>query len=153
MHNCLFNLYNAHKVFFFLWALICIDEERSMLAQLDDCTCLGYTQMFECTVFGGGFTIWRGSAFSNCQRNEIQLRHSEYNIINPQLAATGVCNDGEIVAKSVGVSENCFTSRLNVSIGREIVNKTVECVHSNTQGIATQIGQKTLNLTQGKIVK
>ena len=127
---------------------LCIDEGGSMLVQLEDCTCLGYTQMFKCTVFGGGFTFWRGSAFSNCQRNEIQLRHSEYT--NPQ--ATGECNGGEIAAKSVGVSENCFTSQLNVSIGEETINKTVECVHTDTQDITTSIGQRTLNLTQGKKV-
>ena len=96
---------------FFLRAFV--DEEESTLVQLDDCTCLGYTQMFECTVFGGGFTIWNGTAFSGCQRDEIQLRHSMY--INSQ--ATGQCNGGKIVAKSVDVSEDCYTSHLIVSIG------------------------------------
>ena len=104
--------------------------------------------MFECTVFGGGFTIWRGTAFSGCQRDEIQLRHSAYNIINSQ--ATGECNGGKIVANSVGVSEDCYTSRLNVSIGQEIINGTIECVHSDTQDTTTLIGQRTLSLTQGK---
>ena len=117
-----------------------------MLVQLDDCTCLGYTQTFKCTVFGGGFTIWRGSAFSDCQRNEIQLRHSAYS----SSQATGQCNGGEIVAKSVGVIERCYTSQLNVTIGQEIINETIECVHSDTQHISTSIGQRTLNLTQGK---
>ena len=117
-----------------------------MLVQLNDCTCLGYTQIFECTVFGGGFTIWHGTAFSNCQQNEIQLRHSIYTTSQ----ATGQCNGREIVAESVGVSENCYISRLNVSIGPEIVNETIECAHSDTKHVTTSIGQRTLNLTQGK---
>lgn len=60
--------------------------------------------------------------------------------------ATGQCNGGEIVAKSVGVSENCYISRLNVSIGLEIINETIECVHSDTQHLTTSIGQRILNL-------
>ena len=123
-----------------------IDEEGSMLVQLDDCTCLGYTQTFECTVFGGGFTIWRGTAFSDCQRNEIQLRHSVYTTSQ----AIGQCNGGDIVAESVGVSENCYISRLNVSVGEEIINEAIECAHSDTKHVTTSIGQRILNLTQGK---
>jgi hypothetical protein len=131
---------------FMLVSSFFIDEEGSMLVQLDDCTCLGYNQTFECTVFGGGFTIWHGSAFSNCQRNEIQLRHSVY----ATSQATGQCNGGEIVARSVEVSENCYISQLNVIVGREIINETIECAHSGTQHKTTSIGQRTLNLTQGK---
>ena len=140
MHNALFNF----VLIFSFWGefVYYIDEEGSMLVQLNDCTCLGYTQTFECTVFGGGFTIWHSTAFSNCQRNEIQLRHSVYTTSQ----ATGQCNRGEIVAKSVGVSENCYISRLNVSIGLEIINETIECVHSDTQHLTTSIGQRILNL-------
>ena len=87
--------------------------------------------------FGGGFTIWHGTAFSDCQRNEIQLRHSVYTTSQ----AIGQCNGGGIVAESVGVSENCYISQLNVSVGPEIVNETIECAHSNTNHVTTSIGQ------------
>ena len=36
------------------------DVNGSTLVQLNDCTCLGDTQTFECTVFGGAVTIWSG---------------------------------------------------------------------------------------------
>ena len=124
-----------------------VDEESSMLAQLDDCTCLGYNQTFECTVFGSGFTIWQGTALSGCQRNEIQLCYCEY--IDSR--ATGQCNGGKIVAKSVGrTSGNCFTSQLRTAVVEEIINETIECIH--LQGVSTTVtvGQSTLSLTQGK---
>ena len=119
-----------------------------MLIQLNDCTCLGYTQTFECTVFGGGLTIWKSSAFSGCEQfeNEIRLRHSQFT--NSQSQATGQCNDGTVVATSMGVSENCYTSQLNVTVRQEIVNETIECIR-DMQG-TTIVGQRTLSLTQGK---
>ena len=130
-------------------AILCVpfvDMETSTLIQLNDCTCLGYIQIFECTVFGGGFTIWRGTALSNCQQNEIRLRHSQY----MESQVTRECNAGAIVAKSMGTSGNCYTSQLTVAVGEKMINKTVECVHSDSQGANTIIGQNTLSLTQGK---
>ena len=117
-----------------------------MLVQLNDCTCLEYNQTFECTILGGGLTIWQGTALSGCQssENEIRLRHSQY--MNSQ--ATGVCNGGEIVAKSVGVSDNCYTSQLSLAVEEEMVNETIECIHVDLQGIRMTIGQQMLNLTQ-----
>ena len=118
-----------------------------MLVQLNDCTCLGYNQIFECTVYGGGITIWRGTALSGCQPsdNETQLRHSQYR--NSQ--ATGECVGGEIVARSVGVSGNCYTSQLSLAVGEEnlMINETFECVHRSIYHDEIIIGKKTLNLT------
>ena len=115
-----------------------------MLVQLNDCTCLGYNQIFECTVYGGGITIWRGTALSGCQPsdNEIRLRHSEYR--NSQ--ATGECVGGEIVARSVGVSGNCYTSQLSLAVGEEN-NETIECIYRDISNDEIIIGKKMLNLT------
>ena len=122
-----------------------IDTENSTLVQVKDCTCHGYNQTFECTVFGGGLTIWRGTALSGCQRNEIRLRHSAY--INSQ--ATGQCNGGEIMAESVGasISENCYTSQLSLAVGEEMINETIECLYSDLGNIIETVGQRILNLT------
>jgi hypothetical protein len=43
----------------------------SGLVQLNDCTCLGYTQTFECNVCGVGSTVWNGTFF-DCE-NELEL--------------------------------------------------------------------------------
>ena len=113
---------------------------------MDDCTCLGHSQIFECVVYGGGLTIWQGTAF-HCSGNQIQLRHSQY---NNSLGAIGECNDGAIVASSVGVSGDHYTSQLNVTVGQEMINGTIECMHEDIQQNRT-VGQKTLEITTGTI--
>ena len=96
------------------------DFNGSGLVQLNDCTCLRHTQVFECTVFEGLSTIWRSFAFANCQRNEIQLRHSQYCDCNSN-QPTGDCNNGAVVAKGIGVSDNQYTSQLNVTFTKIIL--------------------------------
>ena len=122
-------------------------ENSSRLVQLNDCTCLGFTQTFECTVFGGGVTIWNSSAF-DCIRNSIQLRHSKF--IGSQ--ATGECNDGAVVASSVESSDNCYTSLLNITITPEMLNESlIVCAHrNNIKSSATMVvGQILLEITTG----
>ena len=99
-------------------------------------------------VYGGGLTIWQGSAFEcNNQQNTITLRHSEY-----ATGTMGDCNDRAIVASSVGVSANCYTSILNITVGQEMANKTIECVHRDILGEISLIGQKVLRITKGNVV-
>ena len=120
-------------------------KNSSRLLQLDDCTCLGHTQTFECVVFGPGITLWKGTAF-RCPTNEIFLRHSRYN--NSGQGAHGDCNNGTIVANSVGDSDNdCYTSQLSVTFTEEMINETIECVHHYTED--GSIGTKILMITEG----
>ena len=46
---------------------------------LNECVCPGHELRFECTVTGGGFTVWMGSVF-DCGEygNQIYLRHSQF---------------------------------------------------------------------------
>ena len=66
---------------------------------------MGYTQIFQCTVFGGGVTIWNSTSF-DChdqgQINAIRLRHSDFGdyVDSP---AFGNCNCGAVIAQSVEV--------------------------------------------------
>ena len=115
------------------------------LVQLHGCTCVGYTQSYQCTVSGGGDTTWQGSAF-NCtqEHNLIRLRHSKY---STNLKAVGECNDGLIRASSVRVLGSLYTSMLNITVGQEMNNKSVECVHHNIHGNFTTIGQAVLRIT------
>ena len=94
---------DLHKIN--LVIIMYIGENNNTFVQLYDCTCLGHTQILECTVCGPGATVWQGSALQ-CQSSEIRLRHSQF--INSQV--TGECNDGAIVAKSVGSQDGCYTS-------------------------------------------
>ena len=91
---------------------------------------------------GQGLTIWRGNALG-C---EIELRHSEY--MNG--GARGSCNDGMFVARSVGVSGNSYTSTLNITVQQEMINRSVECIHLNLGGQVIEIGDRDVNITQGR---
>ena len=93
-------------------------DAGSSLIQFHDCTCPGYVQIYQCSVFGGGTTIWQGSAFTNCLRglNSIELRHSAY---ADSQGAMGQCNDGAIMAKSAGVVNGSYVSLLNITVGEE----------------------------------
>ena len=120
------------------------------MVQLNDCTCVGYTQTFQCTVFGGGVTIWNSTFFFYCSyrgpTTEISLRHSQYDDVNSPPYAE--CNQGAVVAKSVGSFDNqYYTSQLVVTIGEEMINETIECSHDNLIERIT-IGQKSLLVTQ-----
>ena len=116
--------------------------------QLFECTCVGYTQIYECTVLGGHLTIWQGSAFECDSDNFIRLRHSAY---GTGAGVNGECNDGAMVARSVGVSANHYTSMLNITVGHEMINKTIECLHRDIQGNTSTIGQAVLRITEGNV--
>ena len=122
-------------------------QTNNTLVQLFDCTCLGCTQTYECTIWGQGITVWRGSALG-CER-DIELRHSDY--INAQ--ARGSCNNETVFARSVGVVDNYYTSLLNITVTEEMVNKSVECAYlaidNNNQ--VTDIGEVHVNITQGYV--
>ena len=100
------------------------DVNDSGLVQLNDCTCLGYTQTFECTVFGAGYTIWNSTLF-DCSNQEIRLRHSRYSSVDSP--ANGECNQGSVMAKSIGIHHQCYISHLTVTIEEEMINSTIEC--------------------------
>ena len=83
-------------------------------------------------------TFWRGTAF-NCpgSANRISLGHS---LFNTSGGATGTCNGGAITAESVGVVDNCYTSRLMVTVSPALNGTTVECTLS---GVIV-VGSRTL---------
>ena len=98
---------------------------------LNECTCPGPELRLQCTVVGGGFTVWRGSAFSGCSNNvnHIQLRHTQFE----RGTAVGECNDGMVVGhgvKRVGLN---YTSQLviHLDVNSTLEGRTVECVYND----------------------
>ena len=75
----------------------------------------------------GGATIWTGSAF-NCAGNEITLIHYRF---DDGRGTYGVCNNGTIVARSLSVEGNNYTSQLNVTITSDTAGSTIECTSDN----------------------
>ena len=102
------------------------------------CTCAGDTLTYGCTAVGPGNTLWEGSVF-DCVAKSIVLRHSLYGTGG----ASGVCNGGNITARSIDVNNNCYISQLSVRVSSNFNNKTIRCTHDSTMGRET-IGSSTL---------
>ena len=92
-----------------------------------ECACLGDTLTYNCAAFGRfeGATVWRGTAF-DCATNEITLLHS---VFKSGHGAFGTCNNGAIMAQSLGVENSYYTSQLNVRLTSDTVGKTVMCIN------------------------
>ena len=64
----------------------------------------------------------------------IPLLHSRFSGTN------GSCNDGVIVAKSVSVESNCYTSILNVTLNfitPDVIGRTINCLSDD--GVASTL--------------
>ena len=90
-------------------------------------------------MIGGRATLWSGTAF-DCATNEIILRHNEFND-----GSSGECNQGAIIAQSVGVQDTCFTSQLHVNISSALNNKTVNCSEINSM---VTVGESRIRVIQ-----
>lgn len=90
-----------------------------------NCACPGEVLTYTCNITGGGNTIWGGTAF-DCAFNEIILRHSQFTF-----GIFGECNNGRIVAMTIGVMNNFYVSELNVTVNASLHNKTIQCSHSS----------------------
>ena len=118
----------------------------NMFSNDPGCICPGYVLTYQCSVVGGGTTVWQGTAFQ-CPglSSHILLRHSKFNASEKTY---GECNNGAIVASVIGVVDNHYTSQLNVTLSPEMNNRTVECVYDN--GIGTIVGSAILAFKTGK---
>ena len=76
---------------------------------------------------------------------EITLRHSQF---AANQGITGICNNGDLVARSIGVVNNCYTSQLNVTVRESFNNKTVQCASVSLVETRT-IGESLLSVTSG----
>ena len=102
--------------------------------------CPGEVVNYTCTVVDTsnppiGSTFWRGTAF-NCpgSANVILLGHSSFSTSG----ATGTCTGGAITAESVGVVDNCYTSRLMVTVSVGLNGTAVECTLSGVRVVGSR---------------
>ena len=84
---------------------------------------------YECTTFGTGTTLWRGTAF-NCagQGNKITLRHS---LFTQDRGATDFCNSGNITGYSLRAHNNFYTSQIVVLFTSNLIGRSVQCVYDS----------------------
>ena len=91
--------------------------------------CPGETLTYDCTAYGTatGSTVWSGTAF-DCpsSKNRSILLHSRF-----AGGTTRACNNGGIVARSIGVGNYSYTSELTVTVTAEILGKTIMCIYDN----------------------
>ena len=112
------------------------------------CACPGDTLTYECTIMSvlGGATVWTGTALVlNCLYGEIVLLHR---FISPKgTFRVLVCNNGAIVARSLSIKGNYFTSQLNVIVTPDIAGEIVKCLYDNGYNDTLQFS--TVILTTG----
>ena len=103
--------------------------------------------VFVCSVSGGGATVWEGSIF-NCRynTNEIILRHSA---LDNGVTEARTCNDGNIVVYDIDVTNNTYSSQLNVTVSLEMHNGTVKCIHDTLNATSVLVRVYTLILATG----
>ena len=110
------------------------------------CACPGKVLTFICIINGEGSTLWTGTAFS-CNMNEIILRHSQFSL--PEGTSMS-CNNGAISGRSIGVTDRCYSSELNVTVSPNLNGRTILCDHDGTT--QRNIGASTLNVVTGKVL-
>ncbi len=115
-----------------------------------DCICPDDDQIYECTVVGdfGGITVWRGTAFSDC---EINLLHSQY---VSREGAFGNCNGRAIRGRSLRIENDRYVSQLSVTpteLSSGINGDTIECNYDDGSVVHT-IGNYSISLTKGKSI-
>ena len=114
------------------------------------CVCPGYDVIYKCTAKGeaGGATVWQGTAF-DCLSNEITLLHSRFTSLNSE--TFGVCNNGAIVAKSIEVENNCYTSQLTINkLSVDMIGENIVCIYDGT--ITNEIGSTFITATTGTVI-
>ena len=117
-----------------------------MSEETNDCTGDGDTLTFNCTVLGSaeGGTVWMGTAV-DCPTNELTLLHSSY---KSRRGAFASCNNGAIVAQSLGVEDSYYTSQLNVTVTSNMIGKTIICENAlNLTNSVVQFSTTIKNVT------
>ena len=115
--------------------IIVVEKGLCDLTKTSSCTCPNGVLTYTCVVNGLGFTIWQGSAFEcSAQGNRILLRHMSFTS-----DTMGRCNGGGIVGRSLGVSEDVYTSQLTVTVTQNLINRIIECAYSPNGVTATPI--------------
>lgn len=120
----------------------------SHLNPLRDCHCPGDHLTYECSSLGGLATIWRGSALNRyCESGYILLRHRKFNSQNQ--TAGGECNNGQIRAQSIGVTNSTYISQLNVTVSADMNNMTIECTNEDFNGTIVIVGMEKVIVATG----
>ena len=107
-------------------------ESAEPKLSVSGCICPGNNLVFECSIEGGGTTVWRGSFIRDCSGStEIPFRHISDPTVFTQLSQ--LCNNGAITATALSANKTTYTSQLsiNTSVIPLSNGSTVTCVHDD----------------------
>ena len=91
--------------------------------------------------------MWRGSpSLFDCTDNEIILSHLRY-----ASNVTGVCSSDEIVARSLRVDGNRYTSQLSIAFRESYVGTNVICIHDDGSTTASTASATITKNSIGKV--
>ena len=112
-----------------------------------DCACPGENVSYTCTAVSGVITVWGGTALMNCAvGNDISLRHHDFE------NAEGECNNGAIIGYSIEMTNNSYTSRLDVRLSDDLQGRTITCSveydrDNNPSTVTVYVGNDTLTVS------
>lgn len=109
-----------------------------------DTGCPGCEMVVECTITGGGATIWQGTIFDGCRNEKITLRHSAF--ISGIVLQESCGMRGAVTGRSVSVAGGSYTSQLLVNITEDLNGMTIECANGSGQ----IVGSKQIYIASGK---
>ena len=110
--------------------------------KITSCVCPGHPVIYECTVMGGPWTLWNGTAINN-DCGEILLLHDRFGENYKKS-----CNNGDILGRSLGAFDNFYISQLSMKVRLSSIGKTVECAATQDDNAIT-IGFSTIQPTTG----
>lgn len=81
-------------------------------------------------------TIWQGTVFDDCPIDKIILRHSQFISAGSVLNTTcGTLSRWPIVARSISVVNESYTSQLSVYISENLNSTTIECANQSSDNV------------------
>ena len=115
------------------------------------CICPGSNLTFECSIDGGGITVWNGTFFTDCSGGsvgtDIPLVHEQFN--TSDYYYHGKCNNGAVVAQPHNlrpVEDGIYTSQLDINMTMISLKNgsMVTCAHDHLNGTVTIVGTWTM---------
>ena len=135
------------KVILMLALYYCISltsAKFNNLLHCGNCLCPEGVLVFSCRINGGVATVWKGNIF-NCSGNgnNVTLNHSLFDNGVPE---PRTCNNGNIVTYNIDVTNNIYTSQLNITVSPKMHKGKVECIQHRFDSTPVLVGAYTLIL-------
>ena len=126
-------------------SVLIASENGNNMAMINNCTCEGHVQIYECSVIGYGATIWKGSAFDcHSSTNEIVILPSDS--VNRSIT----CNNEAIVGRFVRRENDSYVFQLSVNVSSEMIGRNISCYHDVGRD-TIEIGTSQLEISAGTV--